>query len=317
MTDKTSQQQRQMDESSDKSVIEVGPPNTSSVTCSSATATSTPNRSAVSRKNSSGGFLCKKGMQTSSASDRLSMKRPSEPETGYIYSQRAFKKSSQNGKLTLYLANRDLIVTAGKIDKLQGVLLIDPEILQDKKVYGQVTLTFRYGREDEEVMGLKFFNEAIMALAQLYPPYYSSDRQEPTTAFQHTVADLANSPLEFPTRMHLTWASKVNDARLNDTLSKVLKLSRPFEVLMKRFHPNAHPFTISVSPYAPPSVQLIPAKEYNGAPIGTRYDVRIYAEYSPLRRARDGFQLKNLLWLIANKKMKKKNVSTDCELKRD
>ncbi|XP_014223604.1 beta-arrestin-1-like [Trichogramma pretiosum] len=237
MTDKTSQQQRQMDESSDKSVIEVGPPNTSSVTCSSATATSTPNRSAVSRKNSSGGFLCKKGMQTSSASDRLSMKRPSEPETGYIYSQRAFKKSSQNGKLTLYLANRDLIVTAGKIDKLQGVLLIDPEILQDKKVYGQVTLTFRYGREDEEVMGLKFFNEAIMALAQLYPPYYSSDRQEPTTAFQ--------------------------------------------EVLMKRFHPNAHPFTISVSPYAPPSVQLIPAKEYNGAPIGTRYDVRIYAAEKP------------------------------------
>ncbi|CAB0038164.1 unnamed protein product, partial [Trichogramma brassicae] len=176
-------------------------------------------------------------------------------------------------------------------------------------VYGQVTLTFRYGREDEEVMGLKFFNEAIMALAQLYPPYYSSDRQEPTTAFQHTVADLANSLLEFPARTHLTWASKVNDARLNDTSSKVLKLSRPFEVLMKRFHPNAHPFTISVSPYAPPSVQLIPAKEYNGAPIGTRYDVRIYAEYSPLRSARDGFQLKNLLWHIANKKIKKKEPS--------
>ena len=47
---------------------------------------------------------------------------------------RVFKKSSQNGKLTLYLANRDLIVTAGKIDKLQGAILIDPEFLQGKKV---------------------------------------------------------------------------------------------------------------------------------------------------------------------------------------
>ena len=47
-----------------------------------------------------------------------------------------------------------------------------------------MTLTFRYGREDEEVMGLKFCNEAIMSLAQLYPPYHSSDRQEATTPFQ-------------------------------------------------------------------------------------------------------------------------------------
>ncbi|GLH11456.1 uncharacterized protein GBIM_16232 [Gryllus bimaculatus] len=38
------------------------------------------------------------------------------------------------------------------------------------QVFGQVTLTFRYGREDEEVMGLKFCNEAVMSLAQLYPP---------------------------------------------------------------------------------------------------------------------------------------------------
>ncbi|XP_016837528.1 uncharacterized protein LOC100117419 isoform X2 [Nasonia vitripennis] len=169
--------------------------------------------------------------------ERRESHRPSVSETGLIYSQRAFKKSSQNGKLTLYLASRDLVVTAGKIDKLQGVLLIDPEILQNKKVYGQVTLTFRYGREDEEVMGLKFCNEAIMSLAQLYPPYYPADRQEPTTPFQ--------------------------------------------EVLVKRFHPNAHPFTMAVTPLAPPSVQLVPAKEYNGAPIGTSYDVRVYAAERP------------------------------------
>ena len=46
-------------------------------------------------------------------------------------------------------------------------------------------MTFRYGREDEEVMGLKFSNEAIMALAQLYPPYHgSSGRSENITPLQ-------------------------------------------------------------------------------------------------------------------------------------
>lgn len=47
-------------------------------------------------------------------------------------------------------------------------------------MFGQVTLTFRYGREDEEVMGLKFCNEAVMCLAQLYPPYVGSDQESIT-----------------------------------------------------------------------------------------------------------------------------------------
>ncbi|XP_046615319.1 arrestin homolog [Neodiprion virginianus] len=147
-------------------------------------------------------------------------------------SQRVFKKSSSNNKLTLYLASRDLVVSAGKIDRLQGVLLVDPDYLQDKKVYGQVTLTFRYGREDEEVMGLKFCNEAVMCLAQLYPPYPGAEHQE------------TNTPLQ--------------------------------ETLIKRLGANAHAFTMEITPLAPPSVQLVPAKEYNGAPIGTSYDVRAY-----------------------------------------
>lgn len=46
---------------------------------------------------------------------------------------RIFKKSLDNKKLTLFLANRDLIVSEGKIDKLRGVLVFDPEFLQDKQ----------------------------------------------------------------------------------------------------------------------------------------------------------------------------------------
>ncbi|KYN21804.1 Phosrestin-2 [Trachymyrmex cornetzi] len=146
---------------------------------------------------------------------------------------RVYKKSSPNNKLTLYLTSRDIIVSEAKNDnKLLGVLLVDPDYVRDKKVFGQVTLTFRYGREDEEVMGLKFCNEAMMCLAQLYPFYVGAHHLE------------IKSPLQ--------------------------------EALIKRLGPNAHAFAIEIPSIAPPSVQLVPAKEYNGPPIGNSYDVRVY-----------------------------------------
>ncbi|XP_059482863.1 arrestin homolog [Neocloeon triangulifer] len=155
-----------------------------------------------------------------------------------ISSQRVFKKCAPNNKITLYLSSRDLVISESRVDKLYGVLLVDPTYVQDRKVYGQVTLTFRYGREDEEVMGLRFCNEAVMSLSRLYPGPTSPDKlaQEIT-------------PLQ--------------------------------EALVKRLGPNAYPFCLEVTPIAPPSVQLVPAKEYNGAPIGTSYDVRAFVADRP------------------------------------
>ncbi|KAK6620735.1 hypothetical protein RUM43_011030 [Polyplax serrata] len=101
----------------------------------------------------------------------------------YEQTVRVFKKSSPNNKLTIYLNSRDLFSAECTIDRLYGVVYVDPAYLEDKKVYGQITLTFRYGREDEEVMGLKFCNEAIMCLAQLYPPHERAV-EEKLTALQ-------------------------------------------------------------------------------------------------------------------------------------
>lgn len=36
------------------------------------------------------------------------------------------------------------------------------------------------------------------------------------------------------------------------------------------------PFVIEIGSITPPSVQLLPAKRYTGAPIGTSYDIRVY-----------------------------------------
>lgn len=45
---------------------------------------------------------------------------------------------------------------------------------------------------------------------------------------------------------------------------------------MERLGENSTPFLIELGSVTPPSVQLLPAKKYTGAPIGTSYDIRVY-----------------------------------------
>lgn len=46
-----------------------------------------------------------------------------------------FKKSAQNNKITLYLGSRDVVISDKSVDKIQGVIHVDPDYLQDKKVH--------------------------------------------------------------------------------------------------------------------------------------------------------------------------------------
>ncbi|CAL1293432.1 unnamed protein product [Larinioides sclopetarius] len=57
----------------------------------------------------------------------------------------------------------------------EGIVLLDDEYLKQRHVYGHVIATFRYGREDDEVMGLKFVKELYLASQQIYPPPLQDD----------------------------------------------------------------------------------------------------------------------------------------------
>lgn len=41
---------------------------------------------------------------------------------------------------------------------------------KDRKIFGQVVCSFRYGREEDEVMGLNFQKDLYLASQQIYPP---------------------------------------------------------------------------------------------------------------------------------------------------
>ena len=51
-----------------------------------------------------------------------------------VVSFRVFKKSCQNGKLTVYLGRRDFIDHVTDCDPVDGVILIDKEFLHGKQV---------------------------------------------------------------------------------------------------------------------------------------------------------------------------------------
>ena len=67
---------------------------------------------------------------------------------------RVFKKGSPNGKITVYLGRRDFVDHITHVDPIDGVVLVDPEYLNGRKVFGHVLAAFCYGREDLDVLSL-------------------------------------------------------------------------------------------------------------------------------------------------------------------
>ncbi|CAH1639935.1 unnamed protein product [Spodoptera littoralis] len=95
---------------------------------------------------------------------------------------RVFKKSSPNGKITVYLGKRDFVDHITHVDPIDGVVLIDPEYVKDRKVFGHVLAAFRYGREDLDVLGLTFRKDLYLAAEQIYPATNTTKR--PLTRLQ-------------------------------------------------------------------------------------------------------------------------------------
>ncbi|XP_075229718.1 beta-arrestin protein kurtz isoform X3 [Lycorma delicatula] len=96
---------------------------------------------------------------------------------------RVFKKSSPNGKITVYLGKRDFVDHITHVDPIDGVVLIDPDYVKERKVFGHVLAAFRYGREDLDVLGLTFRKDLYLAAEQIFPQESNAARR-PLTRLQ-------------------------------------------------------------------------------------------------------------------------------------
>lgn len=53
---------------------------------------------------------------------------------------KVFKKTTPNGKLTVYLGKRDFIDHLDYCDPIDGVIVVESEYLKHRKVFGQVKI---------------------------------------------------------------------------------------------------------------------------------------------------------------------------------
>uniref|UniRef100_A0A3B5AZL5 Arrestin-C n=1 Tax=Stegastes partitus TaxID=144197 RepID=A0A3B5AZL5_9TELE len=93
---------------------------------------------------------------------------------------RIFKKTSGNGGLTLYLGKRDYVDHVSSVDKVDGVVKLDPAEFGDRKVFVQLACAFRYGSDDLDVMGLCFRKDIWIHYVQIYP-----DAEKPALTAMH------------------------------------------------------------------------------------------------------------------------------------
>uniref|UniRef100_A0A6B2E7J4 Phosrestin-1 n=1 Tax=Phlebotomus kandelakii TaxID=1109342 RepID=A0A6B2E7J4_9DIPT len=121
-----------------------------------------------------------------------------------VVAVKVFKKTTPNGKMTVYLGKRDFIDHLDYCDPIDGVVVLESDYLHGRKIFGQLTTTYRYGREEDEVMGVKFSKEMVIAKEQIVPMVNQKMEMTPmqerlvkklgANAFPFTFQFPANSP---------------------------------------------------------------------------------------------------------------------------
>uniref|UniRef100_A0A2K6GX53 Arrestin-C n=1 Tax=Propithecus coquereli TaxID=379532 RepID=A0A2K6GX53_PROCO len=94
-----------------------------------------------------------------------------------------FKKTSSNGKISIYLGRRDFVDHVDMVEPIDGVVLVDPDYLKGRKMFVMLTCAFRYGRDDLDVIGLTFRKDLYVQTQQVVPAEPTSP-QGPLTVLQ-------------------------------------------------------------------------------------------------------------------------------------
>jgi beta-arrestin len=133
------------------------------------------------------------------------------------------------------------------IEPIDGVVLIDPEYVKDRKVFVHVLAAFRYGRDDLDVLGLTFRKDLFIAQQQIYPP--------------------------LPDQL-ITGTATANVTTTTSTTPKTLTHLQ--QRLLRKLGSNAYPFFFQLPKSAPASVTLQPATGDTGKPCGVDYELKTY-----------------------------------------
>lgn len=108
-----------------------------------------------------------------------------------------FKKVCKDKSVTVYMGKRDFVDRVDSIDPVDGVIAVDLEALQGRKVFVTLSCVFRYGRDDMDVMGIAFRRELYLSTRQVYPPLQDKDKSVHTKTQAKLLRKLGDSAYPF------------------------------------------------------------------------------------------------------------------------
>merc|ERR1712168_555241 len=146
-----------------------------------------------------------------------------------------------------------------------------------RKVIGTLSCTFRYGREDLDVLGLTFRRDLYSITQQIYPPpnasterSYSISNPESTGAESTSatvVANITNSGTKSKQTIDILTISPSQQPNKLTTLQTRLK---------RKLGEHAYPLYFKVPQNCPCSVTLQPAPGDTGKPCGIDYELKTW-----------------------------------------
>ncbi|XP_042270108.1 S-arrestin-like [Thunnus thynnus] len=108
-----------------------------------------------------------------------------------------FKKVSRDKSVAVYMAKRDFVDHCDYVDPVDGVIVIDPVQLKGKKVYVMLSCTFRYGRQDMDVMGVAFRRDLFLVTRQVYPELQDKEKLTHTKIQEKLLRKLGDNAFPF------------------------------------------------------------------------------------------------------------------------
>ncbi|XP_041849467.1 S-arrestin a [Melanotaenia boesemani] len=108
-----------------------------------------------------------------------------------------FKKICKDKSVGVYMGKRDFVDRVDSVDPVDGVVVVDPEALEGRKVFVTLSCTFRYGRDDMDVLGVAFRRELYLSTRQVYPPLQDRDKGVHTKIQAKLLRKLGNNAYPF------------------------------------------------------------------------------------------------------------------------
>uniref|UniRef100_A0AAQ5YFJ3 S-arrestin n=1 Tax=Amphiprion ocellaris TaxID=80972 RepID=A0AAQ5YFJ3_AMPOC len=100
-------------------------------------------------------------------------------------------------QVAVYMAKRDFVDHCDFVDPVDGVILIDPVQLKGRKVYVMLSCTFRYGRQDMDVMGVAFRRDLFVVTRQVYPELQDKEKLTHNKIQQKLLRKLGDNAFPF------------------------------------------------------------------------------------------------------------------------